>query len=252
MRVVVITPEQDRGDEAAVLDALFSAGLERCHLRKPHATAEELERWLERIPTRWRSRLVLHQHHPLVEKLGLGGWHWRDDGGAESAPQSVASPAGAPRGGTRPRRLTSRSCHDLRTLRAALGVFDAVFFGPVFPSLSKPGYAPKDAHIGEALGAILHTRTPAERRTEAIAIGGIDVATAPRAAALGFDGIAVLGAVWLAANPVEAYRRIQSAVEGWDARPARPAVAGLAIEEARRHPPDRTAPSRAPRAARTV
>lgn len=201
MTIVLISPEHDHPREHAVLAELFAAGLLRFHVRKPHASAPELERYLQAIPAEFRSRVVLHQHHELVDRFSLGGRHWRDE------PTSVETPY-LPNGIT----FTSRSCHDLATLRASLGHFDSVFFGPVFPSISKPGYGPTTSEIGEALGALLHFRTAEERRTAVIAIGGIDADTAPRALALGFDGVAVLGAVWQADDPVAAFRALHSIV----------------------------------------
>jgi thiamine-phosphate pyrophosphorylase len=201
MSLVLISPERDDLRELAVLDSLFAAGLERYHVRKPHASAAQLEAWLRQMPASWRPKLILHQHHELVDVLGLGGRHWRDQAPTGPDPQTHA------RGG-----LTSRSCHDIARLRAALGSYDSVFFGPIFPSISKPGYTPTQSDIGEAVGAVLHTRTAAERRTTVIAIGGMTADTVPRALALGFDGIAVLGAVWQAPDPVTAFIEIQRSV----------------------------------------
>lgn len=245
VKLVVISPERDRSDEIDILAALFSVGLERYHVRKPHLGRAELARWIERVPECWRARLVLHQHHELVEFYQLGGRHWRDDGGAgvmtEARPGFEVAEGGALRIDDRhdvPLRdqglkpfppLTSRSCHDLATLRAALGVYDSVFFGPVFASLSKPGYGPKDAQVGEALGALLATRNAGERRTSVLAIGGITAATAPRAGALGFDGVAVLGAVWLAHDPQAAFVDLQRTLrEGRALRSTAPATVKVA------------------------
>ena len=106
----------------------------------------------------------------------------------------------------------SRSCHNLETLRASLGIYHAVFFGPVFDSISKRGYGPGSVAAGERsrneVSAFLRDRTVAQRRTTIVALGGIDAMTAPQALALGFDGVAVLGAVWLADDPVKAWREI--------------------------------------------
>jgi thiamine-phosphate pyrophosphorylase len=80
MRLVVISPEDRDGREIDVLGALLAAGLERYHVRKPRWSASELASWLGRLPDGWRPRIVLHQHHELVERFGLGGRHWRDAG----------------------------------------------------------------------------------------------------------------------------------------------------------------------------
>lgn len=194
--IVITTPEAPHPSEPAVLAALFAAGLERCHVRKPSATHDELAAWLQAVPVEFRARLVLHQHHDLVAELGLGGHHWRDNALLPPAPPNDAF-------------LTSRSCHDLATVRAALGRYDSVFFGPLFPSLSKPGHGPGAGFSLEKISTLLAARAGIERRTTVIALGGITADNANRCRAAGFDGIAVLGAVWQAVDPVRAFTQLQ-------------------------------------------
>src|SRR6185369_17360893 len=199
MKLVVLSPEDTAAREPAVLAALFAAGLERYHVRKPGWTREEMECWLCALPAIWRQRLVLHQHHALVDELGLGGRHWRDDTTAPAIP-----PVGA--------ALSSRSCHDFATLHAALGHYDSIFFGPMFSSISKPGHGPGDDFDANELIALLSRRTSAERRTAVVALGGITPENAPHCRALGFDGVAVLGAIWQAADPQRVFAELQTAL----------------------------------------
>jgi thiamine-phosphate pyrophosphorylase len=245
MKLVIISPEHDDPRETAVLGALLAAGLERYHVRKPHWLAAQLGTWLRALPTEWRTRLVLHQHHELAATFGLGGYHWRDDGSAPLRPPVNNG-------------FTSRSCHDLIALRNALGYYDSVFFGPVFPSISKPGYTtevtmqvergvPTRSLNNEDLNAsgrlrqgfggrtkrvqptialttverrvppnelssLLNSRAVNERRTTVLALGGVTAEGLPQIRALGFDGVAVLGAVWQADDPVAAFCELQDAV----------------------------------------
>jgi thiamine-phosphate pyrophosphorylase len=207
MKLVVISPEHEDPREIAVLGALLAAGLERYHVRKPHWPAAQLETWLRTLPAEWRSRLVLHSHHELVATLGLGGYHWRDEKGGARCPQRAESVLGTSRS-----TFTSRSCHDLTTLRASLGHYDSVFFGPIFSSISKPGHGPSDNFSTSELSSFLNSRTPDERRTAVLALGGITPARLPQIRALGFDGVAVLGAIWQADDPVAAFCEIQDAI----------------------------------------
>ena len=204
MKLVVITPEGLDPHEPAVLAALFAAGLERCHVRKPFATRDELAAWLRAVPAEFRVRLVLHQHHDLVAELALGGRHWRDESGT-----GVTSVDFPDHGRDARATLTSRSCHDLVTLRAALGRYDSVFFGPVFPSITKPGYGPRADFSSEKISSLLAGRTASERRTAVIALGGITAENIPHCCALGFDDVAVLGALWQNADPVRAFAQLQ-------------------------------------------
>jgi thiamine-phosphate pyrophosphorylase len=199
MKLIVISPEHDDPRETGVLGELFATGLERYHVRKPSASRDALAAWLGALPREARARIVVHQHHELVASLDLGGRHWRDDG---TAPSVLADHG----------KLTSRSCHDVVTLRAALGRYDAVFFGPVFPSLSKPGHGPRERSSFSDLSALLADRTVIERRTSVLAVGGITIDTSLRALALGFDGVAVLGAIWQAADPAREFAELQKSL----------------------------------------
>ncbi len=209
MKLVVISPEYDDPRETAVLGALFTAGLERYHVRKPHWPAAQLEAWLRTLPEDWRPRLALHSHHELAAKFNLGGCHWRDEKGGARCPQRAESVLGTSRS-----TFTSRSCHDLTTLRTALGHYDSVFLGPVFPSISKLGHGPGDNFPTNELSSLLNSRTPGERRTTVLALGGVTAGRLPQVRALGFDGVAVLGAVWQADDPLAAFCEMITACAG--------------------------------------
>lgn len=200
MKVVLISPPDERPNEIAIVETLFAAGLERYHLRKTSWKSAQVALWLESMPARWRGKIVLHSHADLAPCFRVGGIHFRDDGDAPMYP--------APR--VPPGCLTSRSCHDVAAVKAALGRYDSIFFGPVFPSLSKPGYGPAPKHVLDALGTVLAARGPEEKRTGILALGGV-IAQRLRDCHTRGDGAAILGAVWNATDPVAAFLQFQSA-----------------------------------------
>ena len=75
MKLVIITNPSFLEDEAEVVTALFDVGLEKLHLRKPGAKLEDIVRFLEEIPERYRSRITIHEFFELKERFGLGGIH---------------------------------------------------------------------------------------------------------------------------------------------------------------------------------
>jgi len=196
MKLAVISPESDEPREHAVLAALCEAGLERYQVRKPSWSREKLAAWLAEVPARHRARLVLHQHHALAVEFSCGGVHFKAND--ETQPPAVAG------------LFTSRSCHTLAELSDALGRYDSVFFSPVFPSISKVGYQPQ---VDQAeLTAMLHARTEAQRRTTVIALGGVTPENCACCAELGFDGVAVLGALWQSAAPLDVFHQLKRAL----------------------------------------
>jgi thiamine-phosphate pyrophosphorylase len=198
MRIVVISPESQDPRELAAMEGFFSAGLERYHVRKPHWAAVELESWLAAIPEAGRRRIILHQHHPLASKLGLAGVHAKDADGDHG------------------RAARSRSCHSLESLRRNLPLHETLIFGPVFPSLTKKGYGPPADFPWDELKSVLGQRSQGDARV--LAIGGVTAAGFDRCRDLGFDGGAVLGAVWNEHDPVAAYIRLRDAAAGTEAK----------------------------------
>jgi thiamine-phosphate pyrophosphorylase len=198
MKIVVVSPESEDSREPGAMEGFFRAGLERYHVRKPSWTREALESWLGRVPESWRGRIILHQHHCLAASMGLGGVHERDDDANTGM------------------RGSSRSCHGVASLRRHLPLCGFIVFGPVFPSLSKPGYGPAADFPWDELKSVLRERAPTDARV--LAIGGVTAARLARCRELGFDGAAVLGAVWSAGDPVDAHARIREEAARLEAR----------------------------------
>jgi thiamine-phosphate pyrophosphorylase len=198
MRIVVISPEAEDPRELPAMEGLFAAGLGRYHVRKPAWTRGALEAWLGGLPAAWRPRIVLHQHHALANRLGLGGVHERDLGEKSAV------------------RAFSRSCHAIESLRASLPRYESLFFGPVFASLTKEGYGPAADFPWDALASLLSERAPSDARV--LAIGGVTSAGLARCRELGFDGAAVLGAVWNTQDPVATFVGLRDAAAGMEAK----------------------------------
>lgn len=201
LRLLVISPENDDPREHAVLAKLFAVGLRDYHLRKPGWSRERLAAWLRALPPGYHPRIVLHTHHDLAAEFDLGGLHERDSGGAEQVASSRMASAPSD---TSAARIRSRAVHSLAVLRSALDSRERLLFSPLFPSISKPGHTPACSH--EELADVLAL----PRRAEVIALGGIDAARLPACRALGFDGVAVLGAIWQAADPLAAFSALQA------------------------------------------
>lgn len=196
MKLSVISSESDLPRENELVRALFRAGLHRFDLRKPSWSSTALESFLGSLSAGERARVVIHSHPALASRWGLAGTHEQDDGEVFAKPTHCFG-------------LTSRACHDLKTLEAAVGRYDSVLVSPLFQSISKPSYGPSEKFTWPDLKRLLNTRNAHQRRTVVYALGGITAANTMECGELGFDGVAVLGSIWNSNDSLEAFLRFK-------------------------------------------
>jgi len=209
--VVITTPHFFAG-EAACLEGLLAAGLEKLHLRKPGAGVEELEALLKQIDARWYPRLVLHGGYDiqqLAARYGIPQVHCppgrlRPDDRVPGKSDAAKSPAES--AVNRQRKLDeespivlSTSIHSWEEIKEIEGAgLTYVFLSPVFNSISKPGYAATPGLLRRPAGPF---------PCKVIGLGGVDKDTIGELRREGWDGAAVLGWIWQ--QPEEALQRYQ-------------------------------------------
>lgn len=176
MRLIVITSPAFLADEAASVNALFEAGLEILHLRKPHSSIDEVEHLLQSVSVSFRCRIVLHEHFGLVEKYGMKGIHLNARNPV--APEEYHG-------------HISRSCHSLQEVEEWKNVCDYVFLSPIYDSISKEGYG---AHF--TTEQLQDARSRGLIDEKVVALGGICADNIPEVKSFGFGGVALLGDVW--------------------------------------------------------
>lgn len=193
MKLIAITAEKFIDNEAETINALFEAGLERLHLRKPHASANECERLILSIGSKWYGRISLHDHFGLAKKYGIGGLHLNSRN-----PQPPTGFAG----------ILSRSCHSMEEAAREKHKYDYVFLSPIFDSISKNGYT-----AAFHRGALQAAARNGSIGGNVIALGGITPERIEEAAACNFGGAAVLGYLWADSveETLERFRALETA-----------------------------------------
>lgn len=182
LKLVIITRPDFFEGETTLVNRMFNEGMERLHLRKPKATEQEMAEWIEQIALPFRCRIVLHDHHQLAIRYGLGGVHLNSRNPAP--PHNLIT--------SQPHNLTiSRSCHSIDEVRRYKSECDYLFLSPIFDSISKEGY-----------GAAFSREELEQARVEGLlsdnvyALGGVSPAQLPVVREMGFAGCAMLGAFW--------------------------------------------------------
>lgn len=183
MRKIAITvPEFFEGEAQAIASLLGSGEYWRVHLRKPGATAGQMEALLRAIPAQYYPQLSLHDHLDLAVRYTLGGVHLNSRN-----PEAPAGWSG----------MVSRSLHSLDQLP---GIdCDYAFLSPIYPSISKPGYCGNFDF--DALRAALKSAGK-----PIFALGGITPERFDEVKSLGFSGVAMLGNVWRSQFTAESFR----------------------------------------------
>lgn len=180
MELVVISSELSIVNEANIINGLFQSGLTRFHLRKPGWNELQLIDLLMQINPVFRSGIALHQHHPIAASFDMKLLHYTEK-------ERLNAPAGQLAHLNKQGYTLSTSVHQLSALHE-IKSFNYAFFGPVFNSISKPGYEnklPNDFHL-----------TKTGITSQIIALGGIDESNLSKVKEMNFDGAAVLGALW--------------------------------------------------------
>ena len=175
--IVITSPELNSLAEAQWISTLLSLGIGRVHIRKPHATAEELIPLLEAIPQPLRHRCILSQHDDLVRRYRLGGLHL-----SVRSWQALNQRPDLEIGQT-----VSVSCHSAEELAQLPFLPDYAYLSPVAASQSKPGYGGNVWSFSELQKICAQAPCPL------VALGGIHPANAHQFLQLGFLAVASLG-----------------------------------------------------------
>jgi len=192
-----ITPDlADTGELLRRVRAALSGGIRLLQYRNKAATAAlrgTQARELQALCSGAGVPLIINDHLDLALECGAAGLHLGGDDGDIAAARARLGP----------HRLLGASCYDrigLAEAAIAAGA-DHVAFGSFFPSGVKPGAArpPVD----------LITQARSRLRVPVVAIGGITPHNAPQLVAAGADAVAVISAVFGAADIAAAAREFQ-------------------------------------------
>ena len=200
MRLYVITG--DRGDEvetARVVEAALEGGATVIQLRKksmPLLGQFRLASALRTLTRAHEALLIINDHADLAIAADADGVHLGQDDLPPAAVRALPGFEG---------RLIGRSTHSLAQAQLAVHEgADYIAVGPVYPTPTKEGRPP--------VGTALVSRVAGVVDRPFVAVGGIDLETAPAVIDAGAPAIAVVRAVYDASDPAEAARRLHEAM----------------------------------------
>lgn len=189
--IIVISSPTPVTKEASLINQLFDEGLPVLHLRKPDSSSQELVLLFQEIDSVHHSKIALHSHHYLAKSFGINRLHYTEASRKQLTDVDFSENE----------NILSTSVHSVEDFKALSEHFSYAFLSPVFNSISKPDYEAKPFDL-----SILDKN----RATKLIALGGIDETNCIKAYEMGFDGIALLGAIWNCEEKINAFKNILS------------------------------------------
>ena len=178
MQLIIISNPEDFFAEHELLLKLFNAGLENFHLRKPDSSIEDYKKYIEIIPEKYHKHIIIHKYINLYNEYNLKGVHFSRDNKHRI---SEFNQAGIQK---------SISCHSFDELLNLKG-FQYAFLSPVYDSISKENY-----HSKFSTKEIINFFQKSIISTKVIALGGISSGNIKKVLSMGFDGVAIMGALW--------------------------------------------------------
>ena len=136
----------------------------------------------------------MHDHHKVLNEFNLKGIHFKE----QHRIDHIDNPGKYFKGLNMFGKMISSSFHDLQALEDCYFEFDYHFLSPVFDSISKEGYKGRGFDVTDSNKTI-------------IALGGIRPENVAQVKQLGYKGIAVLGSIWKAENPLQSFKNIKAA-----------------------------------------
>ena len=194
MKLIILSSAKELLDEAAQINQLFDNGLELFHLRKPEWDIDEIRELLFGINPDYLNRIVVHHSHELAIEFQLKGIHIREQG-----KRALGEKLKSYVRGFRDRGFTiSGSFHSREDIVNNKVKYDYVFLSPVFDSISKKDYQGKGFDVNDLTGNIF-------------ALGGVNENNIDNADQLGYNGVAAIGAVWNAEDPLSGFLALKKA-----------------------------------------
>ena len=177
--IAVSRPDYFQG-EGELINALFGAGLQLLHLRKPESGEAGFMKLMKEINPDYYRSISIHQHHELANRFSIRRLHYPEKLWKLTSQQKrIALFADG--------FHLSRSVHQWGPPEDT-AFLDYVLFGPVFNSISKVGY--------QSIVDSSFYLSNVPQGIKVFGIGGVNADSFQELQRMNFDGAAVLGALW--------------------------------------------------------
>ena len=205
MKSIVISAQKSIEKETEIVTQLFKEGLTRFHLRKPHYSYKKMKDYLDKIPSEYHNRIIIHSNHKLAHKYNLKGIHLA----VKDRDTSLRNWLRIKSIKRKNKWITvSTSFHSINELDKYNDLYDYVFLSPIFDSISKKDYQ-------SGFKAFSLTSATQRSNYKVVALGGVDSHNIKDAFNMGFWGCGFLGTIWTNDSPIDKFIEIRDTCKAY-------------------------------------
>lgn len=187
MKIILYTAPKPVTNEIEVITTMLSNGVDYLYLRRENRDSHYWSSFVEQIPAEWHDKIICSDFRTLHE-MQLGGFHFKAEMLGMMEEKDILENLSMMR---KESIRSSRTVRSVEEIKANDGKYDILLVAPIFESISKQGHS--KTWDFDALKAYLHHRSGS---SEIFALGGVDADKVDMLYLLGFDGMALLGAIW--------------------------------------------------------
>jgi thiamine-phosphate pyrophosphorylase len=200
MKLIVMSSSKTIENEAQIITKLFEAGLQTFHLRKQKLSTKAMKELLNKIPSHFRDRIIIHSHHNLALKFNLKGIHLTQSHLTKKKIKTWVITKILKL--KNPKVVITASFNNVGQLYDNNHYYNYtyVFLSPIFDSLSSKfqgGFTERNLKV-----AIEKTSY------NVIARGGVAINSIEKASAIGFKGLVFYSYLWQTKDPVAQFELV--------------------------------------------
>ncbi|HPA35463.1 MAG TPA: thiamine phosphate synthase [Chitinophagales bacterium] len=197
MKICVYTPEQELENEISLLSAMMEEGADYLYIRKPEMDDFSLVDYMEKFDPKYYSKIITSSLI-ITKEFDLAGYHFTRD----IIQRNTLYNDKVLDWLHQHHKISSVTAHDTRDILQYGGRFKHILVAPLFRSISKINHE-KNWDMQSLADLIGNSAS----FSSFIAQGGIDTSRISNVQSMGFNGIALLGALWQ--SPEDALKKME-------------------------------------------
>ncbi|MEA3496210.1 MAG: thiamine phosphate synthase [Bacteroidota bacterium] len=195
--IIIFTTNHQYDNEAEIISKMLKEGLSFIHLRKQSYSTKYVSELIEKIPSEFHKRIILHSHFKLLKKYDLGGVYFSEKKRKNKIYRLFFTSTIKKR-----KLIISISHKSTRKISKSPNYYSYFFLTSLFSSISENG-----KHLFKDKNKLLNFLGNTNRTI--IAQGGIDILNIDDLKEVGFNGIALHSTIWRAKDPVKTFIEIK-------------------------------------------